>query len=63
MCVRVTALLVFIIAVHLGNQVFFYQLSPLTMQVTETILSPSVPETVKIREIDLINVAKAGANS
>ena len=43
--------LVFIIAVHLGNMVIFYPLSPLTLQVTvnscnatQTILNPSVPE-------------------
>ena len=32
-CVRVLLCLVFIIAVHLGNKVIFYQLSPLTLQV------------------------------
>ena len=54
-CVRVLLCLVFIIAVHLGNEVIFYQLSPLKLQVTvnscnatQTILSPSVPETRKI---------------
>ena len=59
-CVRVLLCLVFIIAVHLGNRILFYQLSPLTLQVTvnscnaaQTILSPSVPETVSIREINL----------
>ena len=33
-CVRVLLCLVFIIAVHLGNEVIFYQLSPLTLQIT-----------------------------
>ena len=33
-CVRALLCLVFIIAVHLGNEVIFYQLSPLTLQVT-----------------------------
>ena len=57
---RVLLCLVFIIAVHLGNQVIIYPLSLLTLQVTvntrnatQTILSPSVPETVSIREINL----------
>ena len=57
---RVLLCLVFIIAVHLGNKVIFYQLSPLTLQgtvifrnATQTILSPSMPETVSIREINL----------
>ena len=42
---------VFIKAVHLGNKVIFYPLSPLTLQVTvnscnatQTLLNPSVPE-------------------
>jgi len=35
MCVRVTALcLVFIIAVHLGNKIIIYQLTPQALQVT-----------------------------
>ena len=57
---RALLCLVFIIAVHLGNEVIFYQLPPLTLQgtvkylnVTQTISSPSVPETVSIREINL----------
>ena len=57
---RALLCLVFIIAVHLGNEVIFYQLSPLTLpgtvnsrNATQTILSPSVPETVSIREINL----------
>jgi len=44
---------VLIIAAHLGNKVIFDQLSPQTLlvtvnscNVTQTILSPSVPETV-----------------
>jgi len=48
---------VLIIAAHLGNKVIFYQLSPQTLlvtvnscNVTKTILSPSVPETVSTRE-------------
>ena len=52
-CVRVLLCLVFIIAVYLGNEIFIYQLSPLTLQVTvnscnvtQAILSPSVLETV-----------------
>ena len=56
-CVRALLCLVFIIAVHLGNEVIFYQLSPLTLQgtvnshnATQTILSPSVPKTVSIRK-------------
>ena len=62
MCVCVCALLclVFIIAVHLGNEVILYQLSPLTLpgtvnsrNATQTIVSPSVPEAVSIREINL----------
>ena len=50
-CVRVLLCLVFIIAVHLGNKVIIYPLSPLTLQVTvnscnatQNILNPSVPE-------------------
>ena len=31
-CVHALLCLVFIIAVHLGNEVIFYQLSPLTLQ-------------------------------
>ena len=59
-CVCALLCLVFIIAVHLGNEVIFYQLSPLTLpgtvnsrNATQTILIPSVPETVSIREINL----------
>ena len=59
-CVRALLSLVFIRAVHRGNKVIFYQFSPLTLQgtvnfrnVTQTILSPTVPETVSIREIIL----------
>ena len=50
-CVRALLCLVFITAVHLGNKVIFYPLSPLTLQVTvnsynatRTILNLSVPE-------------------
>ena len=49
-CVELLCL-VFIIAVHLGNKVILYPLSPLTLQVTvdscnatQTILNSSVPE-------------------
>jgi len=38
-----------VIAVHVVNKVI-YQLTPQTLQVTQTILSPSVLETVSIRE-------------
>ena len=51
---------VFIIAVHLGYEVTFHQLSPLTLQgtvnsrnATQTLLSLSKSETVSIREINL----------
>ena len=33
-CVSVLLCLVFIIAIHLGNMVIVYQLSPLTLQIT-----------------------------
>ena len=33
-CMRALLCLVFIIAVHIGNEVYFYQLSTLTLQVT-----------------------------
>ena len=66
-CVRVLLCLVFIIAVHLGNKVIFYQLSSLTLLVavnsrnaTQTISSPSVLETVSIREMNLRNTAEGG---
>ena len=59
-CVRALLCLVFITAVHIANEVIFYQLSPLTLQgtvnsrnATQTILSPSVPETVSIRELNI----------
>ena len=59
-CVRTLLCLVFNTAVHLGNEVIFYQLSPLTLQgtvnsrnATQTNPSPFVPETVSIREINL----------
>ena len=56
------------VAVHLGNKVICYQLSPLTLEVTvnsrnatKTILSPwSVPETVSILEMNLWNIAENG---
>ena len=64
---RVLLFLVFAIAVHLSNKVIFYELSRLTLQVTvnshnatQTILSPSVPEAVSIREINLENSQKVG---
>jgi len=48
---------VLIIAAHLGNKAIFHQLSPHTLlatvnscNVTQTSLSPSVPETVSTRE-------------
>jgi len=48
---------VLIIAAHLGNKVIFYQLSPQTLlvtvnscNVTQSILSPSAPDTVSTRE-------------
>jgi len=69
-CVRVTALSGIFLAVHLANKAIFHQLSPLTLQVTVnyrnvtfTILSPSVPETVSMREMNLRIVAKAGART
>ena len=55
-------------AVHLGFQVIFYQLSPLTLQVTvdsrnarQIILSPSVPETGSIQEMNFWNIPEGGA--
>ena len=66
-CMRALLCLIIIIAVHRGNEVIFYQLSPLTLQstlnfrnATQTILSPYVPETVPIRELNLLNTAGGG---
>ena len=69
-CVRDALLcLVFIIAVHLGNKVIFYQLSPLTFQVTvnscnatQTIISPSVSKTIDSRNKSLKYRRRWGAN-
>jgi len=56
-CVCALLCLVRIIAAHLGNKVIFHQLSPQTLlvtvnscNVTQIILSSSVPETVSTRE-------------
>ena len=63
----------FIIAVHLGNKVIFYQLSLLTLQVTvnsrnatQTILSLPVPETSidsKNKPLKYRNTTEGGART
>jgi len=61
-CVCVSAL-VFCITAHLGNEIIVITNHQIAVNYCNVILSSSVPETVSIREINLRNVAEAGART